>query len=201
MAETILSTALERQVWVTTYFSRVRAAVALYPYMTNADLNKGGIILTKFQREEEAFRTINIPFIGRLKSPTGVTGARFRRSRRRTYELQLSHYCRLAQDGVRLPKSTTFRTEINLWNARQGRAAGLGDGEGSGRHHPGARRMCGGCRGTIINYDWRRPPTEHMGHRKSRPDSLWASKEQLFNHVRDGDRLIFPHRATSPALI
>jgi hypothetical protein len=118
MAETTLATALERQVWVTTYFQEYVRQSRFMPYMTNADINKGGIILTKFQREDEAFRTINIPFIGRLKSPTGVTGAQVLDGR----EEELTNYnCPITIDwrrnGVRLPKSTTFRTEINLWNA------------------------------------------------------------------------------------
>jgi hypothetical protein len=44
------------------------------PYMSNADLNKGGIILTRYELQEEAGKTINIPFIGRLKG-SGVTGS------------------------------------------------------------------------------------------------------------------------------
>jgi hypothetical protein len=85
--------------------------------MSNADINKGGIILTKFQREDEAFRTINIPFIGRLKS-AGVTGA----SVLDGAEEELTNFnCPITIDwrrnAVRLPKSTTFRTEVNLWDA------------------------------------------------------------------------------------
>ncbi|MGH7022779.1 MAG: DUF4043 family protein, partial [Caulobacteraceae bacterium] len=117
MAETILATASERQVWVTTYFQEYVRQSRFMPYMTNADLNKGGIILTKFQREEEAMRTINIPFIGRLKA-AGVTGAQVLDGQ----EEELVNYnCPITIDwrrnGVRLPKSTTFRTEINLWDA------------------------------------------------------------------------------------
>ena len=117
MAETALATASERQVWETTYFQEYVRQSRFMPYMTNADLNKGGIILTKFQHEEEAFRTINIPFIGRLKS-AGVTGATVLDG----VEEQLTNFnCPITIDwrrnGVRLPKSTTFRTEINLWNA------------------------------------------------------------------------------------
>ena len=117
MAETILATALERQVWVTSYFQEYVRQSRFMPYMTNSDLNKGGIILTKFQKEEEAFRTVNIPFIGRLKS-TGVTGATVLDG----VEEELTNYnCPITIDwrrnGVRLPKSTTFRTEINLWDA------------------------------------------------------------------------------------
>ncbi|HEY5072047.1 MAG TPA: DUF4043 family protein [Caulobacteraceae bacterium] len=117
MAETTLATASERQVWVTTYFQEYVRQSRFLPYMTNADLNKGGIILTKFQKEEEAQRTINIPFIGRLKS-AGVTGATVLDG----VEENLTNYnCPITVDwrrnGIRLPKSTTFRTEINLWNA------------------------------------------------------------------------------------
>jgi hypothetical protein len=117
MSETILATASERQVWVTSYFQEYVRQSRFMPYMTNADLNKGGIILTKFQREEEAMRTINIPFIGRLKA-AGVTGATVLDGN----EEELTNYnCPITIDwrrnGVRLPKSTTFRTEINLWDA------------------------------------------------------------------------------------
>src|SRR5256885_16974382 len=75
MAETTIATASERQVWITNYFQEYVRQSRFMPYMTNADLNKGGIILTKFQQESENMRTVNIPFIGRLKSATGVTGA------------------------------------------------------------------------------------------------------------------------------
>src|SRR5665213_1939444 len=117
MAETILATASERQVWVTTYFQEYVRQSRFMPYMTNADLNKGGIILTKFQEESEAKRTINIPFIGRLQA-AGVTGAQVLDGA----EEELTNYnCPITIDwrrnGVRLPKSTTFRTEVNLWNA------------------------------------------------------------------------------------
>jgi Protein of unknown function (DUF4043) len=117
MAETILATASERQVWQTKYFQEYVRHSRFAPYMSNADINKGGIILTKFQHETENFRTINVPFIGRLKS-SGVTGA----SVLDGVEEELTNYnCPITIDwrrnGVRLPKSTTFRTEVNLWDA------------------------------------------------------------------------------------
>jgi hypothetical protein len=117
MAETILATALERQVWITKYFQEYVRTSRFMPYMSNSDINKGGIILTKFQREDEAFRTINIPFIGRLKSQ-GITGAQVLDGA----EEELTNFnCPITIDwrrnAVRLPKSTTFRTEVNLWDA------------------------------------------------------------------------------------
>jgi hypothetical protein len=117
MAETVLVTANERQIWLTQYFQEYVRQSRFRPYMTNTDINKGGIILTKFQREEENYRTINVPFIGRLKA-AGVTGATVLDGN----EEELTNYnCPITIDwrrnGVRLPKSTTFRTEIDLWNA------------------------------------------------------------------------------------
>jgi len=117
MAETFLAGASEKQVWITTYFQEYVRQTRFAPYMTNADLNKGGIILTKFQDESEAFRTINIPFIGRLKS-AGVTGATVLDG----LEEELTNYnCPVTIDwrrnAIRVPKSTSFRTEIDLWNA------------------------------------------------------------------------------------
>jgi hypothetical protein len=117
MAETTLATASERQVWVTRYFQEYVRHSRFAAYMSNADVNKGGIILTKFQVEEEAKRTINIPFIGRLKS-AGVTGATVLDG----IEEELTNFnCPITVDwrrnAVRIPKSTSFRTEINLWDA------------------------------------------------------------------------------------
>ncbi|HWE98711.1 MAG TPA: DUF4043 family protein [Caulobacteraceae bacterium] len=117
MAETTLASASERQVWQTKYFQEYIRHSRFSPYMSNADINKGGIILTKFQYEEEAKRTINVPFIGRLKS-AGVTGAQVLDGA----EEELTNYnCPITLDwrrnAVRIPKSTSFRTEIDLWNA------------------------------------------------------------------------------------
>ncbi len=117
MAETILATASERQIWISKYFQEYVRQSRFMPYMTNADINKGGIILTRFEMQQEAGRVINIPFIGRLKS-AGVTGATVLDGS----EEDLTNYnCPITVDwrrnGVRVPKSTQFRTEINLLNA------------------------------------------------------------------------------------
>lgn len=117
MAEVTLAQASERQVWITNFFQEYVRTTRFQPYMTNADKNSGGIILTKFQAEGENFRTINVPFIGRLQA-AGVTGAMALDGA----EEELTNYnCPITVDwrrnAVRLPKSTTFRTEIDLWNA------------------------------------------------------------------------------------
>ena len=117
MAETTLATASERQIWITKYFQEYVRYSRFAPYMSNADINKGGIILTKFQREDEAYKTINVPFIARLKS-AGVTGASVLDGAEEelvNFNLPISIDWR--RNGVRLPKSTTFMTEVNLWDA------------------------------------------------------------------------------------
>src|SRR5439155_101035 len=80
------------------------------PYMSNAELNKGGVILTRYELQEEAGKIINIPFIGRLKG-SGVAGAQVLDGA----EEELTNYnCAISVDwrrnGVRVPKSPRFRT-------------------------------------------------------------------------------------------
>ena len=118
MAETTLATASERQVWTSTFVTEYIRSVRFSPYMTDSAVNTGGIILTKFQQEEEAFRTINVPFIGRLKAASGATGAQVLDG----MEEELTNFnmpitIDWRRNAVRIPKSTSFRTEIDLWGA------------------------------------------------------------------------------------
>jgi len=117
MTEVTLATASEKQVWINTYFAEYVRASRFQPYISNADLNKGGVILSRYELQEEAGKIINIPFIGRLKG-SGVTGAQVLDG---AEEELTNHNCAIAVDwrrnGVRVPKSTGFRTEINLLNA------------------------------------------------------------------------------------
>src|SRR4051812_42517206 len=74
MAETVLATASEKQVWIDKYFAEYVRSTRFMPYMSNADLNNGGIILVRYELQDQAGKVINIPFIGRLKGD-GVTGS------------------------------------------------------------------------------------------------------------------------------
>lgn len=117
MAEVTLASASEKQVWINKYFQEYIRASGFLPYMSNADLNKGGIILTRYELQEEAGKTVNIPFIGRLKG-AGVTGSATLDGN----EEELTNYnCAISVDwrrnAVRVPKSTSFKSEINLLNA------------------------------------------------------------------------------------
>lgn len=117
MAEVTLATASERQVWMTKYFKEYVRDSRFMPYMTNADVNKGGIFLTRYELQSENGKTINIPFIGRLVG-SGVTGAQMLDGAEEeliNYNMPISVDWR--RNAVRVPKSTSYRTEINLLDA------------------------------------------------------------------------------------
>jgi len=117
MSEVVLASASEKQKWIAKYFQEYVRDSRFMPYMSNADLNKGGIILTRYELQEEAGKTINIPFIGRLTG-SGVTGAEIldgAEEELTNYNMPISIDWR--RNAVRVPKSTSFKTEINLLNA------------------------------------------------------------------------------------
>jgi len=119
MAEVQLATASQKQVWQNTYFQEYIRESGFKDYMTNTnDGNKTGVVLCRYdQLSKEAGKTINVPFIGRLKS-SGVTGTAILDGN----EESLTNFnCGISIDwrrnGVRVPKSTSYQTEIDLWNA------------------------------------------------------------------------------------
>lgn len=117
MAEFILASPLQKSIWSTKYFVEYVRSTRFEPYMANAEVNKGGIFLVRKELMEEAGKTINIPFIGRLKS-AGVTGATVldgAEDELTTANMPISIDWR--RNGIRFPKSSTFTTEINLMNA------------------------------------------------------------------------------------
>lgn len=114
MAEVALASASEKQVWLKNYFAEYVRASGFKPYMGTAD---SSIIIAKYELQEEAGKTINIPLITRLTS-AGVTGATVLDGN----EEELGNYnCSLSIDwrrnGVRVPKSTSYKTEIDLFGA------------------------------------------------------------------------------------
>jgi N4-gp56 family major capsid protein len=117
MSEVTLASASEKQIWINKYFAEYVRISRFLPYMSNADLNKGGIILSRYELQSDAGKTINIPFIGRLKS-NGVTGSTVldgNEEELTNYNMPITVDWR--RNGVRVPKSTSFKTEINLLNA------------------------------------------------------------------------------------
>jgi N4-gp56 family major capsid protein len=114
MAETALASALEKQVWSTDYLAEYVRESGLLPYMGR---KSSSIILTKYELQEEAGKTINFPLITKLGA-AGVRGAGILDGN----EEQLGNYnMALSVDWVRnavkVPKSTAYKTEINLLNA------------------------------------------------------------------------------------
>jgi len=115
--EVTLATASEKQVWMTKYFREYVRNTRFAPYMTNSEINTGGIILTRYELQEEAGKTINVPFIGRLKG-SGVTGAQMldgAEEELTNFNMPITVDWR--RNGVRVPKSTQFKTEIKLLDA------------------------------------------------------------------------------------
>ncbi len=117
MAEVTAASGSQKQVWMKQFFSEYVRLSGYLPYMTDADLNKGGIILSRYELQEQNGKIINIPFIGRLKG-AGVTGS----ATLDGYEEALSNFdCPIAIDwrrhAVRVPKSSSYQTEIDFWNA------------------------------------------------------------------------------------
>jgi N4-gp56 family major capsid protein len=117
MSEVALASASVKQKWIAKYFQEYVRDSRFMPYMSNADLNKGGIILTRYELQQEAGKTINIPFIGRLTG-SGVTGSEIldgAEEELTNYNFPISIDWR--RNAVRVPKSESYKTEINLLNA------------------------------------------------------------------------------------
>jgi hypothetical protein len=120
MAEVQLASASQKQVWETKYFQEYIRESGFKDYMSNTNNgNKTGVVLCRFDElSKEAGKIINVPFIGRLKSATGVTGTGVLDGN----EESLTNFnCGIPIDwrrnAVRVPKSTAFQTQIDLWNA------------------------------------------------------------------------------------
>lgn len=112
--EVALASALERQKWESEYFPEYVRASGLKMLMGTSNNNP---IIVKKELQEEAGKTINIPLITRLKG-NGVTGSQVLDGQ----EEELGNYnCALSVDwrrhAVRVPKSTSYKTEIDLWGA------------------------------------------------------------------------------------
>jgi N4-gp56 family major capsid protein len=112
--EVALASASERQVWENEYFAEYVRASGFKPYMGKSN---DACIIVKKELQEEAGKTINIPLITRLRG-AGVTGSQVLDGN----EEELGNYnCALSVDwrrhAVRVPKSTSYKTEIDLWGA------------------------------------------------------------------------------------
>jgi len=114
MAETALSSALEKQVWSKDYLAEYVRESGFLPYMGR---KKTSVICTMYELASEAGKTLNIPLITKLNA-AGVRGSGVLDGK----EEQLGNYnCAISVDwlrnAVKVPKSTSYKTEIDLLNA------------------------------------------------------------------------------------
>jgi N4-gp56 family major capsid protein len=114
MAEVALASASEKQKWLSKAYMEYVRASGFMPYMGKSS---DAIINVKYELQEEAGKTINIPLITRLKNG-GVTGSGIMEGN----EEALGNFnCAVSIDwrrnAVKIPKSTSYKTEIDLWGA------------------------------------------------------------------------------------
>jgi len=114
MAEVTLATASEKQVWRKDYFKEYVRETGFSKFMGSAPT---AIIMALNELQEQAGTTINMPLITRLTN-SGVTGSGVLDGN----EEDLGNYnCPIVVDwlrnGVRVPKSTSYKTEIDLLGA------------------------------------------------------------------------------------
>lgn len=114
MSETVLATASEKQIWVTQYLREYVRASGLLPYMST---RQNSIIRIRNELANTAGTAINVPLIGRLKGQ-GVTGSQVLDGNEEDLEnLNDRVSVDWIRNGVVVPKSTSFRTEMDLLNA------------------------------------------------------------------------------------
>lgn len=114
MAEIQIASALERQEWSTKLAYEYVRESGLKPYMGTED---SSIIRLDYQLVSTAGDTINFPLIQRIKG-RGVRGSEILKGNE--VDIGLANTKVVVdwiRQGAKLPKSTTFRTALDLWNA------------------------------------------------------------------------------------
>jgi len=114
MAETLLASSSEKQKWSNDYFAEYIRQSGFLPYMGRKSTS---VFVTKYEMSSENGKTINIPLITKLNA-AGVRGSGVLDGK----EEQLGNYnCAVSLDWIRnavkVPKSTQYKTEIDLLNA------------------------------------------------------------------------------------
>lgn len=112
--EVALATASEKQVWKRDYLREYVRESGFMPYMGRGPTS---IFMALYELQEQAGKTVNMPLITRLTG-AGVTGSSVLDGN----EEDLGNYnCAISVDwlrnGVRVPKSTSYKTEIDLLGA------------------------------------------------------------------------------------
>lgn len=114
MSEVTLASSSQKQVWSTKYLAEYVRESTFMPYMGRSPTSIFQIVT---ELQDQAGKTINIPLIARLKGQ-GVTGSQVLEGN----EEDLGNYnaqiiVDWLRNGVVVPKSTSYLTEINLFDA------------------------------------------------------------------------------------
>jgi N4-gp56 family major capsid protein len=114
MAEFSLASGSEKQLWSKKYLSEYVRESQFKPYMGSAE---SSVIMTKYELQEESGKTINFPLITKLTGK-GVLGNGVLSGN----EEQLGNYNMAlsvdwVRNGVKVPKSQSYRTEIDIFGA------------------------------------------------------------------------------------
>jgi N4-gp56 family major capsid protein len=114
MTEVTLASENEKQIWISKYLKEYVRESGFKGYMGKST---SSIIMAKYELQEEAGKTINMPLVTRLEGD-GVSGSTILDGN----EEDIGNYnCPISVDwrrnAVRVPKSTSYKTEINLLDA------------------------------------------------------------------------------------
>lgn len=112
MAEVVLATALQKQTWSTQVTREYVRRSRLLPYMGT---DEGAIIRIRNELKNEAGDVINFPLVATIKG-RGVEGAEVLKGNE--IDLGLANTAvrvNWKRQGVKVPKSTSFRTAIDIW--------------------------------------------------------------------------------------
>lgn len=114
MAETILNSALTVSRWRKDYFKDYVRASRFRPYMGRG---KSNIIITMYELQSQAGKTINVPFISGLVG-SGVSGSQvLEGNEEELVTANMAITVDWRRNGVVVPKSETYKTEIDLLDA------------------------------------------------------------------------------------
>ena len=114
MAEVVLATSLQKQTWSTELTKEYIRESGLLPYMGTESTS---IIRVRNELKDVAGDTINFPLIQRIKG-RGVRGSEVLKGNEADLGLaNTAVRVDWIRQGVKLPKSTTFRTAIDMWSA------------------------------------------------------------------------------------
>lgn len=116
MAEVVLATASERQTWHNKFFKEYVRQSGYAPYMGTSERN----IFRVLTGEGSTASIINFPYLGTLKG-RGVMDAEVLEGNEEDLENANDQVrTRWRRNGVTVPKSTSYKTELNILDAAKG---------------------------------------------------------------------------------